>query len=164
MPSLPCTIYVIAFEWHKDPSCCVCTLILHTMLTSCHTKWSSISSKFQCCLWSLRGTVCNGETLRRDLNSMLVKKACWLSSSHTHTQMDGVSRESHTQWSEAPLPASSGRKWDWTRRGRAGEGVNHRTNAALHHRFLSPSAQPHCQYLTVYTAPPSPSFSYDTVD
>lgn len=36
----------------------------------------------------------NGETLRRDLDSMLVKKACCLASSHT--QMDGVSRESHT--------------------------------------------------------------------
>lgn len=36
----------------------------------------------------------NGETLRWDPDSMLVKKACWLTSSHT--QMDDVSRESHT--------------------------------------------------------------------
>lgn len=108
MPSLPCTIYVIAFEWHKDPSCCVCTLILHTMLTSCHTKWSSISSKFQCCLWSLRGTVCNGETLRRDLNSMLVKKACWLSSSHTHTDGRCVKGISHTVIRGSP----PGQQWE----------------------------------------------------
>lgn len=36
----------------------------------------------------------NGKTLRQELESKLVKKACWLSSSCT--QMDGVSRESHT--------------------------------------------------------------------
>lgn len=74
---------------------------------------------------------------------MQVRKACWLTS--THTQMDDVSRESHARWSEAPFPASSERKWHWTRRGREGEGVNHHTNAALHHRFLGLPDHPHCQ-------------------
>lgn len=151
LSTVPCKIYFIALIWYIDPSCFY-TLILHSMLTSCLAKWGSISSKFQRCLESLRGKVCNGETLRRDLDNMLVKKTRWLASSYT--QMDGVSKESHTHWSEAPLPSRSWRKWDWTRGGRAGEGVNHRTNAALHHRFLSLPAHPHCQYLTVYTAPP----------
>lgn len=136
------------------------TLTLHSMLTSCHAKLSS--SKFQHCLESLRGKVCNGETLRRDPYRMLVKTVCRLAASHI--QMDGVSRKSHTHQSEAAPLASSGRKWEWTRGGRAWEGVNHCTNAALHHRFLSPPAQPHCLYLTVHTAPPSSSFSYGTVD
>lgn len=95
---------------------------------------------FHCYLESLRGMVCSGEALRWDFSRTLVKKACWLASSYS--QMDGVSRESHTHWSEAPLPFHSGRKWDWTRGGRARKGVNHRTNAALHHRFLSPPAHP----------------------
>lgn len=74
---------------------------------------------------------------------MQVRKACWLTS--THIQMDDVSRESHARWSEAPFPASSERKWHRTRRGREGEGVNHRTNAALHHRFLGLPDHPRCQ-------------------
>lgn len=128
------------------------TLILHSMLTSRHTKMGHNLIKVSVLAAEPERKVCNGEILRRDVDSKLVKKACWLASSHT--QMDGVSRESHTHWSEAPLPSRSGRKWDWTRGGRAGEGVNHHANAALHHRFLSPPAHPHCQYLTVYTAPP----------
>ncbi len=146
LPSLPCKIYPIRLVCCRNPSCCFYPLILHSRLTSCHAKWSSVSSNFQRCWKSLWGKICNGEALRKDPDSMLVKKACWFTSSHT--QMDDVSRESHTHWSEAPIPASSGRKWDWTRGGRAGEGVNHRTNAALHHRFVSPPAYPHCQYLT----------------
>lgn len=53
---------------------------------------------------------CNGEILRRDPDSMLVKKACWLTGSHT--QMDDASGELHTHRSEAPFPARSERKWD----------------------------------------------------
>lgn len=157
--SMPCKIYLNWFTWHiiqkilflyPYPLCCTC--LYHVTF-----KWDAISSKFQCRSESLIGKACNGEALRWDLSSMLVKKACWLASSYT--QMDGVSRESHTHWSEAPLPSHSGRKWDWTRGGRARKGVNHRTNAALHHRFLSPPAHPHCQCLTVYTAPPAFSLS-----
>lgn len=91
-----------------------------------------------------------------------IPTACWWGRPvglPAHTQMDDVSRESHahTHRSAAPFAASSERKWDWTRRGRVGEGVNHLTNAALHHRFPLTAT-------IVCTAPPSPSFSYTTVD
>lgn len=123
------------------------------MLTTCHGKWGTVSSKFQQCLEGLRGKVCNGEVLRRIPTACKWGRACWLTS--THTQMDDVSRESHAHWSEAPFPASSERKWHWTRRGREGEGVNHRNNAALHHRFLGLPDHPGCRRRP-HSAPFSP--------
>lgn len=74
--------------------------ILWSMLTTCHAKWSMIASKFQQHLECLRGKVCNGEVLRRDPDSMLVEKACWITS--THTQMDDMSRDSHVCSDQRP--------------------------------------------------------------
>lgn len=154
-------MYFIAFVWHMDPSCFY-TLNLHNMLTPYAVKWDTLSSKFQCCLESLREDVCMWETLRRNLNSVLVKKACWLPSSHTHRWTVCQGNLTHADQRPPSHPAVGGNGTEREEEEREKELIT--TNAALHHRFLSPPAHPHCQCLTVYTAPPALSFSYGNVE
>ncbi len=107
LPSVPCKINFIAFVRHIDPSSCFCTLILHSMLTSCHAKWSIVSSKFQRCLESLRGKVCNGETLRKGFRQHVGEEgllACQL----THTDGRCVKGISHTPIRGSP----PGQQWE----------------------------------------------------
>lgn len=122
-----------------------------------------ISSKFQQRLESPRGAVCNGEILRRDpLTACRWRRPAGLPA-HTHRWTTCRGNLTHTLIREASFLASSERKWDWTRRGRVGEGVNHRANAALHHRFLSPPDHPSLPALSTQR-PPSSRFRHVTVD
>lgn len=98
--------------------------------------------------------VCNGEMSWGGILTL-----CWWRS-HAGCQLIHTDGRCVRGMIRGPLPSHSGRKWLWTRGGRAGEGVNHCTNAALHHRFLSPPAYPNCHSLAVYTAPPASRLRY----
>lgn len=116
---VPCKIYSFAFVLHIDSSCFY-TLILHSMLTSCHAKMRHYLIKVSVLAAESERKVCNGETLRRDLESKLVKKAL-LACQLTYTDGRCVKGISHTlirgspsvpQWEEMGLNESrkSGRR------------------------------------------------------
>lgn len=130
----------------------------HVNNMSCQRSTSA--SKFQQHLECLRGKVCNGEVLRRDPDSMLVEKACWITS--THTQMYDMSRDSHVCSDQRPLSrlvvkgnGTEREKEDWE---------NELITMLMLHFIIVPRA---ClitlSVSTFYIAPPYTCFSYATL-
>lgn len=131
-----------------------------SMLTTCHGKWGTVSSKFQQCLECLRGTVCNGEVLGR------IPAACksgrpagLLARIHRWTTCQG--NLTHADQRPHSRPAVRGNGTERDEEEREKELI---TALMLHFIIVSWACLITLAVSVAYTAPPTPAFGCASVD
>lgn len=126
-----------------------------SMLTTCHGKWGTVSSKFQQCLECLRGTVCNGEVLRRIPTACKSgRPAGLLARIHRWTMCQG--NLTHADQRPHSRPAVRGNGTERDEEEREKELI---TTLMPHFIIVSWACLITLTVSVVYTAPPTPVFS-----
>lgn len=131
-----------------------------SMWTTHHGKWGTVSSKFQQCLECLRGTVCNGEVLRRIPTACKWGRPAGLPA-HIHRWTMCQGNLTHTDQRPHSRPAVRG---NGTERGEEEREMELITAIMLHFIIVSWACVIILTVSVVYTTPPSPRFSGASVD
>lgn len=123
-----------------------------SMLTTCHGKWATVSSKFQQCLEWLRRKVCHGEVLRR------IPTACkWGRpagfAAHIHRWTTCQGNLTHADQRPHSRPAARG---NGTERGEEEREMELITAIMLHFIIVSWACLITLTVSVVCTAPPPP--------